>query len=212
MGKMHKILLVAICNMRKWMMNPRIYLVFIMVALYLHSIVSPIVEFCEYSGYRITPFLFPYIMSHSFSVMIIMFGVVLLFCDAPFIELDQPYIILRSGRKIWLCGQLVYIIIASFIYIFFILLVSIIIFSSYLEWDITWGKVIGTFAQTSVGAQHGIAIPFSFYIYNGYSPISAMLTTFFNSWLVSTILGSLMFALNLRFSRASGLLCLCALG
>ena len=37
--------------------------------------------------------------------MMLFLGVVLLFCDAPFIEDEQPYIMLRSGRRICSSGK-----------------------------------------------------------------------------------------------------------
>ena len=64
--------------------------------------------------YSITPYLFPFIMSDSNSVLLFTLGIVLLLCDAPFIEEDQPYIILRSGRKLWTLGQMLYMCIATF--------------------------------------------------------------------------------------------------
>ena len=196
----------SICahNLRKWLINPRIYVVFITASLYLHSILSPILIFCKNSGHNISLYVFPFIMSHTNSVTLIMLGVILLFCDAPFIEIDQPYIIMRSGRKVWTLGQILYILIASFIYFFFILAFSCLILLPHIEFGMEWGKVIGTFAQTSVAPQHNIVIPFSFSIYNAYLPIVAMILSFLNCFLISFILGMLIFMLNLNFSRFTG--------
>lgn len=211
MDKISKIFLIAVYHIRKWALNPRVYLIALMSALYLHSILSPVVRFCMQSGYGVSPFLFPYILSHTTSVMIFFFGIVLLFCDAPFVELDQPYLILRSGRTTWLLGQMLYIVIGSLLYIAFFFVATILILSPCLEWGSAWGKVVGTFAQTTVALDHGIVIPFSKTIYHGYSPLGAMLACFLNSLLVSSFLGFLMFLVNLKFSRVSGVLFACLL-
>lgn len=206
MDNLKKILLVCIYNIRKWPSNPRIYLIFLSSILYLHSLLMPVLTFCGKSGYRITPYLFPFIMSDSNSVLLFSFGVVFLLCDAPFIEEDQPYIIMRSGREIWTLGETTYIFMSAFIYFAFIIIASIAILFPYLEFIPDWGKVIGTFAQTPVASLHNITIPFSFRIFNAYKPLTAMSISFFNCWLVSFVLGLIMFFLNLNFTRFSGIL------
>lgn len=211
MDKINKVFLIAVYHIRKWAANPRVYLIALMILLYLHSILSPVVSFCMQGGYTVSPFLFPYILSHTTSVMIFFFGIVLLFCDAPFVELDQPYLILRSGRTTWLWGQMLYIVMGSLIYIAFFFAATVLILSPCLEWGATWGKVVGTFAQTTVSLDHGITIPFSSTIYHGYSPLGAMLTSFLNSLLVASFLGFLMFLVNLKLSRFSGILLSCLL-
>ena len=75
-----------------------------------------------------------------------------------------------------------------------------------IEFSWSWGKVIGTFAQTSIAIQHGISIPFSQVIFISYTPIEAMVLSFVNSCLVSFMLGLLMFLLNLRFTRSTGMI------
>ena len=206
MDKLSNVYSIAFYNLRKWLTNPRIYLIFFMIFLYLHSILSPIITFCFNSEYNISLYLFPFIMSDVRSVLLIMLGIVLLFCDAPFIDIDQPYIIMRSGRTVWVWGQIVYIGMASFIYFFIIILFSILILFPCLKFDPEWGKVIGTFAQTNVAPQHNIVIPFAFSIYNAYTPIGAMCVTFLNSSFISFALGLLMFVLNLNLSRFTGAL------
>lgn len=204
MDNIRTVFSIALHNLRRWAINPRIYLIFIMLILYLYSKVNPINAFCMNAGYRITPYVFSFIMSDRYSVLLIMLGIVLLFCDAPFIEIDQPYIILRSGKKHWLFGQIVYIAIASILYFLMIILVTILILLPNLELNMEWGKVIGTFAQTNVASQYNITIPFEFSIYNAYTPLAAVSFTILNCWLVSVFLGTCMFALNLNISRSAG--------
>ena len=206
MGDVKAICAIALYNLRKWAINPRIYLIFVMVTLYLHSILSPIRNFCVQASHNITPYVFPFIMSHTNSILLIMLGIALLFCDAPFIEIDQPYIIMRSGRTVWALGNLLYMLIASFIYFFFVLTCSIALLSPYLEFSLDWGRVIGTFAQSNVAPQQNIFVPFSFTIYNAYTPIAALLISFSNCCLIAFIVAMLMFVLNMNYSRFSGIL------
>lgn len=195
---------ISLYQFKKWAINPRIYVIFISIFLYLHSMLSPIIAFCSNYGYNITPYVFPYMMCQPITVMLIMFGIVLMFCDAPFIGLEQPYIIMRSGRKQWVFGCLLYIALASIVFFLLTILFTIIILFPVIEFSFGWGKVIGTFAQTSLPAQHGISFPFSQVIFMSYTPLQAMLLTFFNSCLVSFILGTTIYVLNLKFAASTG--------
>lgn len=204
MDNLSRIFSIAMNHFKKWSVNPRIYILLIGMTVYIYSRLAPINDFCATFGYHITPYVFPFLMSEQFSVMLVMLGVVLLFCDAPFIENEQPYIIIRSGRKAWLFSQLLYIVLASAVYFIVVIFISIIVLLPNLELGLGWGKVIGTFAQTNIAPNHGISLNFDFYIMHAYSPVQALASSFLLSWLMATLLGTLMFTLNLCISRASG--------
>ena len=110
MGKVFACFSIALHNFKKWAVNPRLYILLLMEVLYLHSRLSPVGELCARTGYKVTPYLLPFLLDEGSAVMMLFLGVVLLFCDAPFIEDEQPYIMLRSGRRIWFIGQMLYIV------------------------------------------------------------------------------------------------------
>lgn len=204
MDKIKCTLLLSMSHFKKWTTNPRIYIIFIILFLYLHSMLSPITNFCLNSGYNITPYVFPYVMSQPITVVLIMLAVVLLFCDAPFIGEEQIYVIVRSGRIQWLFGSIIYIALASVAFFMLVVLFTILILLPTLELSTQWGKVIGTFAQTSLASQYGISIPFSQTIFTCYTPQQAMLLTFFNCCSISFVLGMIIFLLNLEFAKSTG--------
>lgn len=146
-------------------------------------------------------------------VLIVTLGAMLLFCDAPFIDLEQPYIVLRAGRKTWVWGQILYLAVASFLYTIFTFLMTLLLLLPKLELQFDWGKVIGTLVQTTTGSEFEISIPFDRYVYFGYSPMGATGISLLLCFSVVLFLGVLMFYLNLRVNRmvgtiASGLLIL----
>lgn len=118
---------------------------------------------------------------------------------------------MRSGRNQWLFGSIIYIAFASIVYFLLTVLFTIIILLPVLEFSSGWGKVIGTFAQTSMASQHGISVPFSQIIFMNYTPFQAMLLSFTNCCLIAFILGVTIFVLNLKFTRAIGILVASAL-
>lgn len=197
-------------GIKKWLINPRVYLIAVLLLAYFHSRISPVYRFCEHYSTKISPYLFPYFMSDDHVVLIAALGAMLLFCDAPFIDSEQPYIVLRSGRKKWVMGQIAYIAVSSTIFTLFLYLLTLLLLLPQLELSKEWGKVISTLVQTTTGIDSGITISFDRYIFFGYSPISATLLSLLLCFSVIFFLGTLMFYLNLRIKRTVGTI-VCAL-
>ena len=207
MGKVFACFSIALHNFKKWAVNPRLYILLLMEVLYLHSRLSPVGELCARTGYKVTPYLLPFLLDEGSAVMMLFLGVVLLFCDAPFIEDEQPYIMLRSGRRIWFIGQRLYIVVASVLYLIVLYFISVLVLLPHIEWSAEWGKLLSTFSQTSAAGQNGISIPFARVITARFDPIPAVLRCVVNGSLVATVLGMLMFFVNLNISRTAGGIC-----
>lgn len=60
------------------------------------------------------PFIWTY--GDASSVMLSSLLLILLFADMPFISQATPYWLVRTKRKIWLAGQIIYVILATVIY------------------------------------------------------------------------------------------------
>ena len=70
--------------------------------------------------------------------MLFYFGIILLLCNAPFIDEHQLFTLSRLGRKIWFCGQILYILLANFIYFAWMFFVSIIVFIPWVAPSAKW--------------------------------------------------------------------------
>lgn len=200
MDKVRSVFSICASNFKKWPSNPRIYVLVLSLFAFVHIYSSPIRDFSKEVGVPVTPWLYPYLTCNRVFLLLLMLGIVLLFCDAPFLDNLQPYIISRCGRLCWICGQILYIILASAIYFAAAMLFSVLSVSSNLQLSPEWGKVLGTLAQTD--ADISIYIPYKIQVV--YTPVQAMLTSFFLSWFVGIFLGLVIFALNVHFKRAVG--------
>lgn len=207
MDRLKNIVPIAGHNFRKWATNPRIYLILLLLLGYGNAILSSIGTFCRESGYPVTPWVFPFFTAEPYSLLMLMLGVILLFCDAPFMESEQPYLVLRAGRMVWALGQILYIVAASALYFLTTLVSTIVLLLPHLSLDGGWGKVIQTLCKTGMGKQSGVVIPFDPTIPSVFSPYQAMLAAFLLAWLVGTLLGLLLFFVNLQVSRSAGVLC-----
>lgn len=204
MDKVRTSLLLVAHNFKKWPVNPRIYVVFVLVLAYVHSMISPIGNFCAQMGYTVGPWLFPFLMAEPYSALMIMLGLILLFCDAPFIEDDQPYLILRSGRKTWAMGQALYVMAGSAVYFISVYFISVLIVLPYIGFEHGWGKVINTFCQMGGSRQYGIVLAFEQQINNVYNPVQATLLNLLLCWMIGVFLGLLLLFLNLVANRSVG--------
>ena len=119
---------VRICmqNIRKWGGNRRILMCIAMTTLLVYSYTKDLSVLCNYMGQKMNPWIFPFLFAFRYMRIVFMIPVVFIFCDAPFVDTNQTYVMLRTKRNIWSMGQILYIIVSSFLYTLFHLLLTII--------------------------------------------------------------------------------------
>ena len=206
MNDLSKVWLCTRINFSKWPVNPRIYTVAAAILAFSIWNISGFVQYSDLVGQKITPWIFP----HMFSpVMIVAYGcfTALLFSDAPFADSHMPFILVRSGRLIWIFGQIIYIFVTAFIYTAFQLLVSIIILLPKITLSSEWGIVIKTLASNpSAIYEAGInsAIGISLSIVSQFSPIGATLISFGLCWLVTAFSGMIILSANTILKKTNG--------
>lgn len=204
MGRINIIVHCCAQNLRKLPANPRCYVLGLFLIGVLSEYILPIAKFSHIVQVPATLWVFPYLALDPRLLSMIMLGIVFLFCDAPFIDSHQPYVIIRSGKQNWLLGQIAYIMLASAIYFLFIFLVSVLFLLPNITFSSEWGKVLGTLGITDAGNQFNVSLGISYALQHNYSPIAAMAWSLLMAWLVGTFLGLLIFVLNMRFTREIG--------
>jgi len=191
-------------NIRRWSTNPRLYILAILLLILMWSYIDPILQFSKAMGYRVAPWIFPFLTNFPMTQRLLMLGIVFLFCDAPFAHEGQPYLMIRSGRMHWASGQVLYIMAGTAIYLLFIIFASMLLLAPSMYLNTGWGKILGTLAQTNAGQSFHIQLPISYKIQVLYEPVQALGLSFFLEWCAGVILGLAMFITNLFFKRALG--------
>lgn len=189
---------IDICNenLKKWSSNYRIWVLFILITIFIFDYTNEIMKFAYSVEYKVSPWMFPFLFTQKYMIRIIFMGVILLFCDAPFIDETQPYIIIRSGRKLWNMGQICYIFFSSLIYFLFLILISIILNLRYMELTSEWGKILGTLGSGNLLDGISYKVSISGKIVTFFNPITAMILTFVLAILVSVFIGLLIYLVN----------------
>ena len=204
MANLRKVLFVSLCHFRRWPTNPRMYLLLILLAGYINMMLYPVRDFCAQYNVAISPWVFPYLMAEPYSLLMVMLGIVLLFCDAPFLDEEQPYVILRAGRLCWCAAQILYMDMATIVYFLVVFLLTVVLLLPCVQFSADWGVAINTLAQTDLGFQAGVALPFPSEIMLRLSPLQAIGAELGMASWIGVFLGLVMFTLNALFNRGVG--------
>lgn len=199
------ILLIGFNSFIKWFENLKYWLVFIFLFTLMYNQYTPLLEMGKTLGIRTTPLLFVFFSNSPVNYLIILIGMVFIFSNAPFLDNNQPFIIIRSGKKTWIAGKIFYILLASFIYLFILNIISMVILLRYGTFNLEgWGKLVNTLALTNAGVEFDVNITILPEFIKNYSPIAAFTKSFFMQWLVCVFLGLIMFNINLKCDKNYG--------
>lgn len=114
-----------------------------------------------------------------------------------------PYVLIRIGKTNWAIGQMLYIMLASVVYIFALQMMSVIILFPEISFSNDWGEILYTVSQIRI-SYFTLAIEIRYGILYVASPIIVTLLSFGMLWLEGVFLGILMFFANLKFGHSVG--------
>ena len=205
MTDLKMMLLCTNVNFRKWDVNPRVYTLAVAIIAFLAYHSFGLSQFAADKGVGITPWIFPHLTTPPV-MQVFACLTVLLFCDAPFTDKHMPFLVVRTGRRNWVIGQLLYIILASFIYTAFICVVSIVVLIPNVQFAGDWGILLNSMGADPRMAPSNVTVFVNGEIVTMFSAIEAMLISFGLFWLVSVFIGVLIFFFNIWIEKMSGII------
>ena len=144
-----------------------------------------------------SPWLLPHILSDRFINYCIYFVIVLIFCDAPFVDEQYPSLVLRTGKVHWMRGILLSIILMSNIIFLFMWFCSVIYVFPIMKITTSWGSLISYLAfQVGVMSQNVVQI---------YAPLTAFSIFYVLFVLLACFIGFLNLLFNLWCRRPVGI-------
>lgn len=209
MGNLRSIFFCAFANFRKWIVDRKLHILAIAVTIFLFCHVRPAATFASLIDANVSPWIFPHITLHPLMCESLGCFVAVLYCDAPFIDQHSQFVLIRSGRFSWICGQIMYIVLSSGVFTLFMVLISMLSMIPYLEFTTSWGIVLKTMAVNGSVVSELLdgdypAVMSS--IISNYTPIQAMIYSMGLTWLVSAFFGTLILSFNLVIGHMSGLI------
>ncbi|MCT2536726.1 hypothetical protein NC661_14165 [Aquibacillus koreensis] len=189
-------------NMKKWLVNPRIYTIFVLVFVFLLYHSYGLSTFSDEVGHGVSPWVFPHLITPPV-LQVFAFFMVLLFCDAPFNDRHTPFVLIRTGRRNWIIGQILYIVFASAIFTIFTFITSIIVLIPNIQFSIDWGILIKSLASDPSIAPTTVTVFFNPGLLST-APITATIGSIFHFFTVAVFIGVVILFFNLLFKQMMG--------
>lgn len=191
-------------SLRKWKNDPRIWCVALLVCLFEWTKIEPIRDFCREMELSISNWYFPFLFTDQINAMFFFFGILILFCDAPFVDRQQMFVIIRSGKKNWFRGKILYVFVASFLYFTWMYVVSLLEFFPYIGFSTKWEMILEELSKN--GWNYGVQgiHPIPEIVVDSLTPIKAWFISYVVCLLLAVFLGLLIFVLNLNQNHNIG--------
>lgn len=152
MRKIRQVMYTAISNFRRWRRSPHIILCFLLAFIFCFMLSDKVVEFVRTHGttLQVTEG-FIWTFGDSQSVLIISLLLLLLFSDMPNLSNEVPFFIIRTDRRVWLLGQIIYLISATFLFMVFILLSTAVLTSEKSYTANLWSDTAAIMGYSGIG-------------------------------------------------------------
>lgn len=184
------------------------YLAAVVVLIFINVLyVVTLRRFSVMTGYSIAPWIFPFMISVSFYSLLYFALYIYFYSDAPFIQTNTMYQMIRCGRIKWGILQIEKIVLSSFVFNGIGFLLSVVVMFPYISLEPGWGKVIYTLARTDAGKNYNISMFIPYDILRKYTPLQFLLLTLLILWFAGSFIGLMMFAVSLWFGRTVALVC-----
>lgn len=192
----------ALHNFKKWGRSPRIWALALLLLLFANDPAAALSQAAAASGKALSPWLLPFLLTDRYLQFCTALCLVGLFCDAPFSDALTPCVLLRIGRKRWMLGQFLYIVLASLLFFLFLWAAMLLRCLPVLRWTASWGSCLTMLAHDNPF----FGSPFCAELILGKSAPAAALETLLLAWLTGCFVGSLLVLLNQHLRRETGAL------
>ena len=191
-------------NFRMWRGNLRIVLTFLLAFIFCFLLSDKVATFA-YSVRSTTQAFEPFIWTFGDpnSVLMISLLLVLLFSDIPYLDAGAPYYLVRMRRRTWALGQVIYVLIATFIFVAFIFLVTTVICMNNSFIGNMWSETAAILGYSGAGSE--IVLPALVRTLEMSRPYHCAETIFLLMLGYTLVLSLLMLLAKIRRGKAAGI-------
>ena len=204
MRKLKQIFMISNKNFRMWKSKPSVFMTFALGFIIAFLLSDKVVGFASLHGtYLQCMEAFIWTFGDSVSIMLISLCLLLLFSDLPSMDNDVPFYLVRTSRKVWILGQILYVIEATFIFVVFVMLSTCLLSSENAYTGNFWSDTAAILGYSDIGEE--IAVPSFVKVLEFSFPYQASLKILSLTILYSLFLSSIIFYFNL-FKQKSGMI------
>ena len=178
MNAVKQIAAVVSYDFRYWRRNPRIIITFGLAFVLCFLLTDKAVQFAkEHNTTMQIGEAFIWTFGDSDSILLVSLLMILLFTDMPFISSGTPFFLMRIDRKKWITGQLIYTVLATTIFLLFVLLSTMLVCVRQSYIGNIWSETAAILGYS--GAGEAIAVPALVKTLEMSFPRQCMFTIFF---------------------------------
>lgn len=204
----YKICRVCLTEFSRWKKEYKLLVILLLLYLYLDRYNGMIFYVAEQLEYPVTPWAFPLLMAAPRVRLVVYIGAILYFSNVSSEHPFGRYQLLRCGRTNYLFGKMLYIMLASLLYIGAVILLVIVPHVNQIYWSADWGKVLGScsYQKAIRDFYTGSSRNNWQYVIEFYTPASAMGYSILLTWMSLCMIGLCMFFINSVKGKVYGIL------
>lgn len=203
MKKLREAFSIAGYNFRLWHDNPRVVVTFALTFILCFLLTDKAVRFSvEHKTTLQLVETFIWSFGDSNSILLSSVLLVVLFADMPFLSSGTPFYLVRTDRRIWLTGQVIYIIATTSIYMIFVLMSTVLLSMKYAFFANMWSPTAAILGYTNAGER--VAIPALVKTLEMSWPYQSMVSIFVLMLGYAGVMVMIMLVCNLRYGQAAG--------
>lgn len=198
---------IAGAQLSKWKGQARIWIVLLFVPLVLHPALRPVWDMARAEGLPISPMGMVFVFNDMYgSALSMLFGIgaVVLFSDAPFYDTAQQQCLLRTGKRVWISAQFLYVGLLSIGYVLYWIAWVLLMLATQLDWTLEWGTLWKTLAYTNAHDVYGMVLDCPVALIRQYTPMRSLLLSVGLRFSLCILLGCLTFAAGLLTRTNAG--------
>ena len=190
-------------NFRLWKKNPRIIVTFALTFIMCFLLTDKAVRFAikhNTAMQMVESFIWSF--GDSNSILLSSVLLVMLFADMPFLSSGTPFYLVRTDRRTWITGQVIYILAATAVYLAFVLVSTVILSIQQSFIANMWSPTAAILGYTN--ASERVAIPALVKTLEMSWPYQSMVSIFALMLGYTTVMVLLMLVCNLQFGQVAG--------
>lgn len=190
-------------NFRLWRGNPRILVTFLLAFIMCFLLTDKAVRFAvDHNTTMQLVETFIWSFGDSNSILLSSVLLVMLFADMPFLSSGTPLYLVRTSRRAWITGQVIYTIAATAIYLLFVLASTVLVSLGQSFTANMWSPTAAILGYTNAGQR--VAIPALVKTLEMSWPYQSMASIFALMLGYTGVMVMIMLVCNLRFGQAAG--------
>lgn len=179
---------------------------FIILFVAFDSFYAEIDSACKVLDYPCSFWYFLNIMTNHFMCGAIGLSAVYLFSNAPYLNRNGMYQMIRQGKYKWLLSQLGSIILSGFSFTAVLFFTGWIRMLPHMDWTLSWGRMMKTLAVTNAASQLNVTFVLKPSFMQSMEAWQAGLLAFMLDSFVFILIGFLLLAIGLLFNRMAALI------